>query len=437
VFDFPERIYLSNPPEESDVNAYYVQIIQDILDSLPGPKMTIQTHIVNRIERAFAAEETWNPFEFFRSDKKKQIDHVMLQIGDKITQVVFDRWNDIFGVKINDKTIDVKFEIEPAKSDPALRSIYLTVLVRDGLSNFSISERSLGFRWFFCFLLFTHFRGARADINTVFLFDEPASNLHSRAQEQLLKSFSTISAGDNVIIYSTHSHYMIEPRWLEGAFIVHNDAINYDSPADEPRRKVVSTNVHVSRYREFAEKNPEKTTYFQPILDTLQYGPSKLEIGREAIFVEGKNDFYMLEYFCQLLKRESDCRFIPGVGANDLEPIISMYLGWRTNFYILLDDDGAGRVARNRYREDYFLNESQVGTLGDAAPEFAGKKFEKLLSEEGKKRIDLVLGRKASKKDLGRFFQEKAAIKDFMEFDETTLKNFEVLVDYCKKHLAK
>ncbi len=36
LFNFPDRIYLSNPPKEKDtqVNAYFMQIVQDILDSV-------------------------------------------------------------------------------------------------------------------------------------------------------------------------------------------------------------------------------------------------------------------------------------------------------------------------------------------------------------------------------------------------------------------
>jgi predicted ATP-dependent endonuclease of OLD family len=80
------------------------------------------------------------------------------------------------------------------------------------------------------FLLFTQFRrGRKSNEATIFLFDEPAANQHSRAQARLLKSFSKIVNNKTYIIYSTHSHYMINLLWLEKSYIVSNSALDYDS----------------------------------------------------------------------------------------------------------------------------------------------------------------------------------------------------------------
>ncbi len=260
LFNFPDRIYLSNTPagKDTQVNAYFVQIVQDILDSL-GDDFTIQKHILDRVERTAKPDYVWNLFGFLKTDEKQQIDHVMLKIAEQVTNVVFKRWNEVFGVKIQNNTIDVDWNIEVDPNGGEKRAVYLKFWIRDGTSKFEISERSLGFRWFFCFLLFTQFRVSRRDSSAVFLFDEPASNLHSRAQEQLLTSFPHISKGDNMIMYSTHSHYMIDPRWLEGSFIVFNDAIDYDdNPAAEPNPKIRETAIHVQKYRDYVGQNQPK-----------------------------------------------------------------------------------------------------------------------------------------------------------------------------------
>ena len=230
---------------------------------------------------------------------------------------------------------------------------------------------------------------------------------------------------------------MIDPRWLEGAFIAYNDAINYDdNPAEEARRKIVDTNIHVSRYRDFVGQNPDKVTYFQPILDTLQYAPSWLELGREAIFEEGKNDFYAFSYFARIFGFENKCRFMPGTGAGGLAPLISMYLGWGTKFLILLDDDKAGKNAREKYRADYILDNSRVVCLSELISTMAGLALEGLLSPEGRKIIEHVLGCSATKKDIGRFFQEKIATDQFVQFDKKTLDDFKLVLDGCAAKLA-
>ena len=73
----------------------------------------------------------------------------------------------------------------------------------------------------FAFMLFTQFRVARVSTRPLlFLFDEPASNLHAAAQQKLINCFPEIAKGSHALAYTTHSHYMIEPKWLEQTFIV-------------------------------------------------------------------------------------------------------------------------------------------------------------------------------------------------------------------------
>lgn len=441
LFGLPERIYLSNPPTNTQykVNSYYVQIVQDILDSLPGDPMSIKTHILDRVERAEKGEIPWTLGWFRRSDEKQQIDAVMRLIANQITSVVFTRWNEVFGVKVQDKTIVVDWDVEVDENSeeiPPKKSVFLKFSIRDGAEQYDISERSLGFRWFFCFLLFTQFRVARKGSSAFFLFDEPASNLHSRAQEQLLKSFPNISTGDNLIIYSTHSHYMIEPRWLEGAYIVFNDAVDYDDdPASETKRALVATNVHVQRYKDFVDKNPSKMSYFQPILDRLDYAPSLLEKGTYTILVEGKNDFYTLEYFrFVVFNNKPPLTFMPSVGANNLGSLISLYLGWGRKFLIILDDDKAGRLARDLYKTDWLLEDGISNTLADINPKFAKMKTENLLSKDALSIIEAEMKvSKANKKNIARFFQEKCARAEIVNFDKETLDNMRTLFDDLAK----
>jgi hypothetical protein len=433
LFNFPERIYLSNPPPGIDVNVndYYLKVVQDVLDSLEE-NLSIDKHVVERIERTRTADAPWNLIEFFQSDEKQQVDHVMLKIGARITEVVFGRWNDIFGVKIQNKSIDVEWQVEQGEQQEP--SLYLKFWVRDGQARFAITERSLGFRWFFCFLLFTQFRIARKNSSTLFLFDEPASNLHSRAQEQLLRSFSTISVGNNMTLYSTHSHYMIEPRWLEGAFIVFNDAVDYEgAPGAEVGNKPTETNIHVRTYRDFVGQNPGRTTYYQPILDKLNYAPSKLELVPRSVFVEGKNDFYMLSYFKEVvLESTYDFRFVPSVGADGLGPLISLYLGWGTKFVVLLDGDEAGIAARNRYRRDWALPDDVVLTISDLVPRLGKHPLEFALSKGARAVITRETGSvKLKKKEIARYFQEKFARAEKVSFDQETLHAMTEIIAKC------
>ncbi len=106
------------------------------------------------------------------------------------------------------------------------KKYYVELKIRQGSDDYSINDRSLGFRWFFSFLIFTAFRRQRSSESgeTLFLLDEPASNLHQSSQQKLLQNIESIFSNCK-LIYSTHSHHLIEPKWLSGAYIIRNEAI--------------------------------------------------------------------------------------------------------------------------------------------------------------------------------------------------------------------
>jgi predicted ATPase len=154
----------------------------------------------------------------------------------------------------------MEWNVDPQNGDLPYASFYIS----DGESKYSASERSLGFRWFFSFLLFTAFKKG-GSMHTLFLFDEPAANLHAKAQAELLESFSKITAEGNQIVYSTHSHHMINPRWLAGAYLVENKAVDYDSD-DSFGLTTKPTNIVCTPYRQFVASYPDRTSYFQPVI---------------------------------------------------------------------------------------------------------------------------------------------------------------------------
>jgi hypothetical protein len=83
---------------------------------------------------------------------------------------------------------------------------------------------------------------------------------------QLMESLPRIAMGSNQIMYSTHSHYMVNPNWFDQAFVVSNLAVDYKDVADsDMRARTRHTDIRVEKYREFVGKNPDKLDYFQPV----------------------------------------------------------------------------------------------------------------------------------------------------------------------------
>jgi AAA15 family ATPase/GTPase len=77
-------------------------------------------------------------------------------------------------------------------------------------------QRSDGFKQFISFLLTVSAENMNYDlINTIILLDEPESHLHPTAQEYLLKELTEITKGNNnIVIFATHSNYMIDKNCL-------------------------------------------------------------------------------------------------------------------------------------------------------------------------------------------------------------------------------
>ena len=218
--------------------------------------------------------------------------------------------------------------------------------------------------------------------------------------------------------------------------------MKYEQPESEYEYSSRDTNIKVERYREFVGKNPNKETYFQPILDTLDYVPNKLEYIPDAIMVEGKNDFYIIKYFYDHAKNNSDSiGVLPGTGSGALDSLITLYLGWGRNFIILLDDDAAGRKEKKRYMEGWYLPHEQVFTLGDVSKEWKGFELEKLITDDDLKALckEHYAGKnlnKLTKKDICRAIQEKLLKGEEGHFSTDTINNFDKLFEGLKNRLA-
>ena len=429
LFEFPSRIYLELTEDESPTNAYYREIVQDVLDSLDDD-LEIQQHIVKRALRG-------------GYNNKRNLDSVLNKMGNVVTKTVFERWNEVFDRKIPKKDIVVTCDVEETTAgETSAQKVYLQFMIKDGDSVYLITERSLGFRWFFCFLLFTQFRQHRkTQTDTLFLFDEPASNLHSKAQTQLIRSFAKITETTGKIVYSTHSHYMINPRWLENAYIVRNEGLTYDDGDRDYDYSSQDTDVKVERYRHFVGQNPEKVTFFQPILDTLDYVPSNLEYIPQATFLEGKNDYYLIEYFRSISDgTSSSFGFIPGIGASGLDTVLALYLGWGRQFLVLLDDDKEGRKNKNRYQREWMLADDQVFTLADVDKSWSGSSTQHLIEDEDIERLRSEFypssTRKLTKKQIVKAIQELLMREESRIFSPNTVSRFLHIVDFCAAKLG-
>ena len=416
LFDFPEKIYLDPTVLEKE-HQFYQTIIQDILDSLEN-NSNIHEHLINRILSK-------DPIE------KRNLNSLIGKMQKKLTEVIFKKWNQIFNKEIS-KTEILLFTGTDSKGT------FIEFNIKDDVDTYRIIERSLGFRWFFVYILLTQFREYRkVNKNAFFLFDEPASNLHPSAQTELLKSFEKLPK----VVYTTHSHYLINPKWLESTFVIKNESIDYDN---EESYNSKNTRISIHKYREFAVKHPNQSNYFQPILEVLDYKPSNLELVPKVVLTEGKNDFYTLMYFQEILFKRTDIlRIVPGTSSSNLQTIISLYLGWGSEFIILLDSDKEGLIQKKRYIEAFGESiEDLIVTYSDIEPTWLNKEMENLLDDTDKltiinsvypiEKVNL----KKSKTILNRSIQELFIKKEEISISEMSMINFKKVLDSLASKLS-
>jgi len=339
LFDFPDKIYLKekNGHKLNYEDLFYFKVIQDVMYAIDKKReLNPQKHLVDR-------------YLSNKESERRSLGSTLDKLSSKITTEVFTAWREL--LKYTSTALSITLGRTLEEDD---KGYFIQIQVKEGDNPYLIRERSLGFRWFFSFFLFTHFRAYREKYkkNGLYLLDEPASNLHQTAQSKILNAFDNFPNKQD-IIYATHSHHMVNPKWLASTFVVKNEAREYsdvDVAYDSHK-----TNIKVERYYKFVASYPNDQDYFRPILDALDYQPSKLELVPEIIMVEGKNDFYTLKYFKEmnLIKSSIGDNIYPGTGKDKIEYIVGLYIAWGKEFIVLLDADRGGKATKERLLKRY------------------------------------------------------------------------------------
>ncbi len=409
LFDFPDRIYFGGSGEDKK-NEFFKGVVQDILDSI-GNGMTVDEHITARILSG-------------NKNDRMHLKSVIGKMEGKLTEVIFGAWSSIFLKQVSGKRVSLEYGIENEMA-------YIEFFISENNDFYRVSERSLGFRWFFVFLLLIKFRTFRLESKgALFLLDEPASNLHPAAQKELLNSFGSLGR----VIYATHSHYMINPTWLENTYIVKNEAVDYE---DSLSRGTGNTDIKVYKYREFVSLFPSQTSYFQPILEAIEYVPSHFDGIEKAVLLEGKNDFYGFSLISRIFG-EKGVAYIPATSASNMDALIALYIGWGIDFVVLLDADREGERQKIRYVEMFGAAISRrVFTYADIDASWKAASFEKIFSKDDRLKIQSLFGDfdRFDKKVFNRALQEYVVMKKNMDLDQETLSGFSKILAFIFEKL--
>ena len=418
LFDFPERIYLTGKSAEDSKNKPYKDIIEDILQEII-PNGTIQATLLDKFMGRDAGD-------------RDIFDAIQTKLEAKIGEEVFSSWGQLFNSKLQHASIALRFGIEPNQEET---EFYIEIKLKENSDLYYISERSIGFRWFFSFLFFILFRKNRkTDLGeTLFLLDEPASNLHSAAQKKLLETFRRFVDDQKKplkLLYTTHSHHMINPQWLEGAYVVKNDAVSYSDIDDETK----TTDIKAIPYRNFVSQYPHQQDYYKPILDTLDYQPGLIEKVPNIIITEGKNDYYTLTYINEVILggKYKKINLMPGAGCAKNSVVIQLYIAWGRKFVILLDGDKAGTKSQAEYIKQFGeLIQNNIKIYSNFAPGIGSAAMEDIFTEDEKLMITRRFNPEAATYNKSAFntaIQEALIKKEEIALSDDTISKFDQLL---------
>ncbi len=274
--------------------------------------------------------------------------------GNEITRQVLDYWETNQDIRVS---FDIDKMIEKdAQGHQRIVERYLDIRLHDERHQFTTNfqTRSTGFRWLFSFIAaFSAFEDLPEGV--VVLLDEPALNLHAKAQADFLRFINERLAGRHQVIYTTHSPFMIEPGRLRRVRLVE------DKPEAGEGAKVSSDVL-----------STDKDTVF-PLQAALGYDLSQnLFVGATNLVIEGTSDFIYLSEMSRHLERlgrgHLDLKrwtLTPVGGASGVPTFVAL-LGSHLDVTVLVDADAkvnqqlTDKVAKGLLQSQRLITVGQV-----------------------------------------------------------------------------
>lgn len=258
---------------------------------------------------------------------------------------------------------------------------------QDKKRTFDISERSKGFQWFFNYMIKLKFnpRYKGKQENSIFLLDEPGSYLHSSAQSELLEELKSVSR-KNIIVYCTHSQYLLNPKTIKLGSI---------KIAEKENAKINLTDY--GNYKGTDDKGALSAVYQALRLNFMQDFVGKI------LITEGTTDLFFMEMLKQhttLFKK--DFKIIPGSGAGNQSNLISIGLSFSESFVVLFDND-RGTNAIKKYIDEFGEDIIRFFHIYGTTPNFC---LEDFLSKEEKNILREITETKDLKKAMAILYYD-------------------------------
>ena len=129
-------------------------------------------------------------------------------VGAHLTDKIKEYWT-------QNQHLRVVFRFDAAKADdaPPLNSGFiLSTRIENTrhMATINFDERSMGFIWFFSFLVWFSQVKELYGNKLILLLDEPGLSLHGKAQQDLVRYINKELRPSHQVVYTTHSPFMID-----------------------------------------------------------------------------------------------------------------------------------------------------------------------------------------------------------------------------------
>ncbi len=250
--------------------------------------------------------------------------------------------------------IDIESEEEVRGDGTHAVNRYLQLRVLDTRHDFtnSLNVRSSGFRWFISFLAaFTEFE---SDRSVIVLLDEPALQLHARAQRDFLDFIEDTLGKDHQVLYTTHSPFMVDAGHLERVRVVEDMG---------PEEGAIVKEQLMSR-------DPDTLS---PLQGALGYDIAQnIFVGPDNLVLEGLSDYTYVTILSEVLRGlgrdhlDQRWRILPAGGAGTMPAAVSL-LGQQLDVTVVVD--GGSRLPQklNNLVDEGLLKSQRIITLGRIA----------------------------------------------------------------------
>ncbi|HUD44377.1 MAG TPA: AAA family ATPase [Patescibacteria group bacterium] len=360
----------------------------------------------------------------------------ILKIDNSATADLNEYWTQKLSDAIDDKDDKYQYSVSfhPNEITPT-ESIIEFMIHRNDDTPLFVEQKSKGFQWFSAFNLRLKSLGVNAEqVNKyIILIDEPGQGLHEKAQTNVKAVLEELQTKGMQILYTTHNPCLI-------------GVLNQEILRIRLVYQTKDEGTQIKNITQYSSSTGSQDA-LSPIITAMGISSVGQILDRTTpcVALEGITDHYYFTAMKKLLNIQENYSFIPAVGVDNIRPLISVLLGWGTDFKAVFDD-GAGKKIYKDISKFFYDNDDQetkkhifkMDGFNGIEDLFSKADFDAYIlketrTDQSKSNSEYVKSANKKKELLARLFLEKADTDlETITLSSETKTNFQKVFDWLK-----